>query len=47
LGEGGWYPQVVGSDTAKGETDREAGALARLFIHGESKYQLRFSRVGV
>jgi hypothetical protein len=47
LGEGGWYPQVVGSDTAKGETDREAGAVARLFIHGESKYQLRFARVGV
>lgn len=40
----GWYPQVIGSDTAKGETDREAGASSRLFIHGKSKHTLRFSR---
>lgn len=40
----GWYPQVIGSDTAKGETDREAGASARLFIHGKSAHTLRFSR---
>jgi hypothetical protein len=45
LAEAGWYPQVIGSDTTKRETDRAAGASARLFIHGESKYQLRFSRV--
>ncbi|MEN4013885.1 MAG: hypothetical protein ROW48_17745 [Bellilinea sp.] len=45
LEEKGWYPQVVGSDTARQETEREAGALARLFIHGESKYRLRFSRI--
>lgn len=40
----GWYPQVVGSDTARRETDREAGASARLFIHGKSAHTLRFSR---
>lgn len=41
----GWYPQVVGSDTARGETEREAGESARLFIHGVSQYRLRFSRL--
>lgn len=40
----GWYPQVVGSDYGARETDREAGASARLFIHGRSEYLLRFSK---
>jgi hypothetical protein len=44
LEEDGWYPQVIGSDTAKGETDREAGVTSRLFIHGKSKYHLNFSK---
>jgi hypothetical protein len=44
LDEKGWYPQVVGCDTALKETEREAGACSRLFIHGESKYLVRFSR---
>jgi hypothetical protein len=38
-----WYPQVVGSDIAKRETEREAGEWARLFIHGISQHRLRFS----
>jgi hypothetical protein len=43
--EGGhWYPQVVGTDTAKQETEREAGRVARLFITGTSNYELHFSR---
>jgi len=42
----GWYPQVVGGDTARRETEREAGETARLFIHGISKHCLRFSRLG-
>ena len=37
----GWYPQVVGCDTSKHETEREAGELCRLFIHGRSNYTLR------
>jgi len=44
LEEQGWYPQVVGGDTTRQETDRDAGAVSRLFIHGESKYLIRFSR---
>ncbi|RPJ43129.1 MAG: hypothetical protein EHM21_11940 [Chloroflexi bacterium] len=43
LDEKGWYPQVVGDPASQG-TDREAGEQARLFIHGESKYFIRFSR---
>jgi hypothetical protein len=43
LDETGWYPQVIGCDEALGETDREAGSCARLFIHGVSKYRLHFS----
>ncbi len=45
LETGGWYPQVIGSDPNWRETDREAGARARLFIHGVSQYELRFSRL--
>jgi hypothetical protein len=41
----GWYPQVVGCNTARQETDREAGELSRLFIHGYSRHLLRFSLV--
>jgi hypothetical protein len=41
----GWYPQVVGSDIAKKETDREAGRLARLFVHGTSKHTIRFGKM--
>ncbi len=37
----GWYPQVVGLGT--GETEREAGAVCRLFIHGTSNHMLRFA----
>ena len=44
LEDSGWYPQVVGSDTTRRETDREAGRTVRLFIHGVSKYRLHFSR---
>lgn len=42
LDESGWYPQVIGLNSDNRETDREAGAVARLFIHGKSRYILRF-----
>jgi hypothetical protein len=41
LAESGWYPQVIG--LGAGETDRQAGAECRLFIHGESKYKIAFN----
>jgi hypothetical protein len=39
----GWYPQVVGLDTSRHETDLEAGQLSRLFVHGWSRHTLRFT----
>ncbi|MBL8217494.1 MAG: hypothetical protein JNK87_42625 [Bryobacterales bacterium] len=38
----GWYPQVLG--LGYGETDSEAGERARLYIYGESWWELEFSR---
>ena len=40
---GGWYPQVVGLDTAGG-TDREAGQRARFFLTGRSTSYIEFER---
>jgi hypothetical protein len=41
----GWYPQVVGSDLARQETDTLAGEHARFFLAGVSRYTLRFSKI--
>ncbi len=41
----GWYPQVIGLDASRQETDREAGALCRLFVHGRSGQVIRFQKV--
>ena len=40
----GWYPQVVG--TAKGETDKLAGRVARLFMAGVSRLEIVFLKPG-
>jgi len=45
LEETGWYPQVVGLDKARRETEREAGQRSRLFIHGISNYYINFSLI--
>jgi hypothetical protein len=42
----GWYPQVVGIDNAKRETDKLAGRVARLFVHGKSRWEIVFLKVG-
>jgi hypothetical protein len=41
-----WYPQVVGLDATKHETDQQAGQVARLFVAGVSKWELLFLRPG-
>jgi hypothetical protein len=41
-----WYPQVVGPDAAKHETDKLAGKTARLFVAGVSKWEITFLRPG-
>jgi hypothetical protein len=38
LDGGGWYPQVIGE--GPGETDKLAGSVSRLYIYGESEYEL-------
>ncbi|MBN2270861.1 MAG: exo-alpha-sialidase [Sedimentisphaerales bacterium] len=37
-----WYPQVVGTDITKRETDKLAGQIARLFVAGVSKWEITF-----
>ncbi|MHC4109579.1 MAG: exo-alpha-sialidase [Planctomycetota bacterium] len=41
-----WYPQVVGTDSAKRETDKLAGRKARLFVAGVSKWEIEFKKTG-
>ena len=41
-----WYPQVVGIDTSRDETDKLAGKVARLFAAGVSKWEITFVRPG-
>jgi hypothetical protein len=47
-GPGGelWYPQVMGLDKGRQETDKLAGRVARLFIRGQSRWEILFLRVG-
>jgi len=41
-----WYPQVMGLDASRRETDKLAGEVARLFLRGESHWELVFPRPG-
>lgn len=41
-----WYPQVMGTDSAKRQTDKLAGRRARLFVAGLSKWEIVFLRPG-
>lgn len=43
---GSWYPQVLGMDTAKRETDKLAGQVARFFLHGASAWEIAFIKPG-
>jgi len=42
LGRDQWYPQVLGIDPARRETDKVAGRLARLYVRGQSRWEIRF-----
>ncbi len=44
--KGAWYPQVIGLDTAKRETDKLAGRVARFFMGGKSQWEIVFLRPG-
>ncbi|MBI2949393.1 MAG: DUF4091 domain-containing protein [Verrucomicrobia bacterium] len=41
-----WYPQVLGLDKANCETDKLAGEKARLFVRGQSRWEILFQRPG-
>jgi hypothetical protein len=41
-----WYPQVVGVNAARRETDKLAGRTARLFVAGRSKWEIVFLKPG-
>jgi hypothetical protein len=41
-----WYPQVIGIGAAKQETDKLAGRIARLFIRGQSRWEIVFLNPG-
>jgi hypothetical protein len=41
---GSWYPQVLGMDTAKRETDKLGGQVARFFVHGASNWEIVFAK---
>jgi len=41
-----WYPQVIGVDARRAETDKLSGQIARLFVAGISKWELVFLRPG-
>jgi hypothetical protein len=45
LTNAGWYPQVLGLE--EGETDTLAGQTARLYVGGESRWEMHFTKDAV
>jgi hypothetical protein len=41
-----WYPQVIGLSKENHETDKLAGRVARLFVRGESRWEITFLKSG-
>src|SRR5262249_21215247 len=44
MGSGEWYPQVVGTGADIKGTDRLAGRVARLFLKGESRWEIEVAQ---
>lgn len=42
VGNDRWYPQVLGTNAERRETDKLAGRTARLFIRGTSRWEVEF-----
>ena len=40
----GWYPQVLGTDKSKKETDKLAGKVARFYLAGRSEWEIVFEK---
>jgi hypothetical protein len=47
LDKGKWYPQVIGTDKSRRETDKLAGRVARFFMGGESRSEIVFLKPDV
>jgi hypothetical protein len=45
-GKDRWYPQVIGLDQARHETDKVASRTARLFVRGQSRWEILFLNPG-
>lgn len=45
-GKDRWYPQIVGTAAPRHETDKLAGRSARLFVRGESRWEVLFLQPG-
>ncbi len=43
---GSWYPQVMGTDRERRETDKLAGRTARFYAGGRSEHEIEFRRAG-
>lgn len=41
-----WYPSVIGLDPTRRETDKLAGRKARLFVRGNSQWEILFLKPG-
>jgi hypothetical protein len=41
-----WYPQVIGIEKTKQHTDKLAGQVARLFVRGQSRWEIVFLNPG-
>jgi len=41
-----WYPQVIGLDRTRRETDKIASRVARLFVRGQSRWEILFLQPG-
>ena len=44
--KGEWYPQVIGLDKSKCESDKLAGRVARFFMKGQSRWEIVFLKPG-
>ena len=45
-GKDRWYPQVIGLDRTRRETDKLASRAVRLFVRGQSRWKILFLKPG-
>jgi hypothetical protein len=45
-GKDRWYPQVIGLDRTRREKEKLAGRVVRLFVRGQSRWEILFLKPG-